>query len=164
VSDALRSARDRDPAGRARNARPRDSLGRPLPYGAEGVPQIPDDLDLTPAETVDEAQRLLDDGLPFQAHEVLEAAWKTAGPETRELWRALAQYGAGLTHAKRGNARGAVSLLERAADNIARWIGDPPAELDVRGLQHHAFRLAARIEQEGIEAMTEDDLRPTLRR
>ncbi|WP_181782510.1 DUF309 domain-containing protein, partial [Pseudonocardia pini] len=83
-------SRDRDVAGRARNARPRDALGRPLPYGAQGVPQIPDDLDLTPAETVTEAQRLLDEGLPFQAHEVLEAAWKTAGPDTRDLWRALA--------------------------------------------------------------------------
>jgi len=154
--------RDRDGAGRARNARPRDALGRPLPYGAQGVPQIPDDLDLSPAETVAEAQRLLDEGLPFQAHEVMEAAWKAAGPETRDLWRALAQYGAGLTHAQRGNARGAVSLLERAGDGIARWIGEPPADLDVLALQQHAFTLAARIEREGIESITEDDLRPTL--
>jgi uncharacterized protein len=155
--------RDRDAAGRARNARPRDALGRPLPHGAQGVPTIPDDLDLTPDETVAEAQRLFDEGMPFHAHEVLEAAWKTAGPETRELWRALAQYGAGLTHAQRGNARGAVSLLERAGDGIARWIGDPPAGLDVRTLQTHAFTLAARIELEGIGSVSERDLRPTLR-
>ncbi|GAA4552295.1 DUF309 domain-containing protein [Pseudonocardia xishanensis] len=155
--------RDRDLAGRARNARPRDELGRPLPYGAQGVPQIPEDLRLTPAETVDEAQRLLDDGLPFQAHEVFEAAWKAAGPATRDLWRALAQYGAGLTHAKRGNARGAVSLLERAGDGMARWIGDPPADLDVRGLQEHAFHLAATIEHDGIDTVSADDLAPRLR-
>lgn len=155
--------RDRDAAGRARNARPRDALGRPLPHGAQGVPAVPDDLDLTPDETVLEAQRLFDEGMPFHAHEVMEAAWKAAGPETRELWRALAQYGAGLTHAQRGNARGAVSLLERAGDGIARWIGEPPADLDVRGLQHHAFSLAQRIELEGIESVSEQDLRPTLR-
>lgn len=155
--------RDRDPAGRARNARPRDALGRPLPHGAQGVPTIPDDLDLTPDETVTQAQRLFDEGMPFHAHEVLEAAWKTAGPDSRELWRALAQYGAGLTHAQRGNARGAASLLERAGDGIARWIGEPPAGLDVRGLQQHAFTLAERIAREGVESVPESDLRPTLR-
>jgi uncharacterized protein len=155
--------RDRDATGRARNARPRDALGRPLPHGAQGVPQIPDDLDLTPSETVAEAQRLLDEGMPFHAHEVMEAAWRTAGPDTRDLWRALAQYGAGLTHAQRGNARGAVSLLERAGDGIARWIGDPPAGLDLRTLQAHAFALAQRIEREGIQSVTPADLHPTLR-
>jgi hypothetical protein len=161
---SLRRVRDRDEAGRARNARPRDAAGRPLPYGTPGVPQVPDDLDLTPEETVTEAQRLLDEGLPFQAHEVLEAAWKTSGPETRDLWRALAQYGAGLTHAQRGNARGAVSLLERASDGIARWVGDPPAGLDLRGLQEHGFALAARIERAGsAEGITAEDLRPALR-
>ncbi|MCZ9345950.1 DUF309 domain-containing protein, partial [Streptomyces sp. TRM76130] len=34
--------RDRDDEGRARNARPRDGLGRPLPYGADGVPRQPE--------------------------------------------------------------------------------------------------------------------------
>ncbi|MDV9172856.1 DUF309 domain-containing protein, partial [Streptomyces sp. W16] len=33
-SDGADGTRDRDGAGRARNARPRDGLGRPLPYGA----------------------------------------------------------------------------------------------------------------------------------
>ena len=32
----MTSDRDRDAEGRARNARPRDALGRPLPYGAVG--------------------------------------------------------------------------------------------------------------------------------
>ena len=32
--------RDRDAAGRARQARPRDRLGRPLPYGSEGVEPV----------------------------------------------------------------------------------------------------------------------------
>ena len=33
--------RDRDEAGRARQARPRDELGRPLPYGETGVEPQP---------------------------------------------------------------------------------------------------------------------------
>jgi uncharacterized protein len=113
--------RDRDEQGRPRNARARDALGRPLPRGADGVPSLPDGLVLSPAETLGEAQRLLDAGYPFQAHEVLEAAWKSAPVDERELWQGLAQLAVGLTHALRGNAAGAAALLDRGADRIARY-------------------------------------------
>ncbi|MEK6440137.1 DUF309 domain-containing protein [Pseudonocardia sp. T1-2H] len=155
--------RDRDPEGRARNARPRDASGRPLPYGESGVERVPEDLVLSPGDAVTEAQRLLDEGLPFQAHEVLEAAWKASDPATRQLWRALAQLAVGLTHAQRGNSRGAVSLLERGADGIARWVGDAPAGLDLPGLQRHGFALAERIERSGTGSLTAADLAPALR-
>jgi hypothetical protein len=68
------SERDRDESGRPRSTRPRDALGRPLPQGSEGIPRIPDDLELSPLETLAYAQDLLDRGLAFNAHEVLEAA------------------------------------------------------------------------------------------
>ncbi|MDT7800531.1 MAG: uncharacterized protein QOI78_3964, partial [Actinomycetota bacterium] len=93
------SRRDRDAEGRARNARPRDGLGRPLPYGADGVERQPEGVVRTPAQTLAEAQRLLDDGKPFHAHEVFEDAWKTSDGPDRELWRGLAQLAVGLTHA-----------------------------------------------------------------
>ena len=51
--------RDRDEEGRPRQARPRDELGRPLPYGAEGVEPVSEDP-LPPAETVRFAIELLD--------------------------------------------------------------------------------------------------------
>ena len=70
--------RDRDIRGRAHNARPRDGLGRPLPRGSDGVERVPDDLVLPPLESLAEAQRLLDLGRPFHAHEVLEGTWKAA--------------------------------------------------------------------------------------
>jgi len=54
--------RDRDDAGHARNARPRDRFGRPLPPGTPGIERVPDNLDLPPDETLDYEQRLLDDG------------------------------------------------------------------------------------------------------
>ena len=72
------TGRDRDPTGRARNARPRDALGRPLPYDAAGEERAPEGVLRTPAESLAEAQRLLDAGRPFHAHEVLEDAWKSA--------------------------------------------------------------------------------------
>ncbi len=114
--------------------RPRDALGRPLPHGAEGVERMPEGVRREPGESLAEAQRLLDDGLPFHAHEVLEDAWKaTTGPE-RELWRGLAQLAVGVTHAARGNPRGAATLLDRAAGNLAPFAADRPHGVDVAGL------------------------------
>ncbi|WP_214405234.1 DUF309 domain-containing protein [Pseudonocardia lacus] len=158
------SARDRDPAGRARNARPRDAAGRPLPRGAAGVERVPDDLVLGADEAVTEAQRLLDDGLPFPAHDVLEAAWKAAPETERGMWRALAQLAVGLTHVQRGNARGAAALLERSADGLRRWVGVPPAGLDLVGLAQRAEALARRVGLHGVDAVPAADLRPRLRR
>jgi hypothetical protein len=157
------AARDRDAAGRARNARPRDASGRPLPHGAAGVERVPEDLVLTADEALSEAQRLLDEGLPFPAHEVLEGAWKAAPESERELWRALAQLAVGLTHAQRGNARGAVSLLDRAAEHLNTYCGPVPAGLAVAGTAVWATALARRIEHEGMADVGPADLRPRLR-
>ena len=126
--------RDRDDTGRPRNARARDALGRPLPRGVRGEPPVPDDLALGPGATLVEAQRLLDAGRPFQAHEVLEAAWKLAPAPERELWQGLAQLAVGLTHALRGNPAGAQRLLERAAARLAGYADQPPHAIDVAGL------------------------------
>jgi hypothetical protein len=127
--------RDRDPAGRPRNARPRDGLGRPLPRGDPGgVPRIPDEVSLPPDEALAEAQRLLDAGLPFHAHEILEATWKGAPAGERDLWQGLAQLAVGLTHLMRGNAPGAAALLARASDRLRPYAAAPPHGVDVRGL------------------------------
>ena len=136
--------RDRDTAGRARNARPRDALGRPLPYGAEGEERAPEGVVRTPDAALSEAQQLLDAGRPFHAHEVLEDAWKSAPEEERGLWRGLAQLAVGLTHAARGNPRGAATLLERGAGNIAPYAERPPHGIDVAGLVGWARARAAR--------------------
>ena len=120
------AARDRDEQGRARNARPRDGLGRPLPYGAPGVTRQPEGVVRSAQETLAEAQRLLDAGRPFHAHEVLEDAWKSAPEAERQLWRGLAQVAVGLTHAARGNAKGAATLIERGTANLAPYAADPP--------------------------------------
>ncbi|OLT27908.1 hypothetical protein BJF79_11300 [Actinomadura sp. CNU-125] len=126
--------RDRDESGRPRNARPRDAYGRPLPHGATGIPTMPDDLTMRPSEALREAQRLLDADRPFHAHEVLEAAWKAAPEPERELWRGLAQVAVGVTHMRRGNARGARALLSRAADRLEPYVADPPHAIDVPGV------------------------------
>lgn len=138
--------RDRDVRGRARNARPRDALGRPLPRGEGGVTPVPEDLDLTPEEGLKEAQRLLDAGLPFQAHEVLEAVWKAAPEAERDLWQGLAQLAVGLTHALRGNTTGAATLLRRGAGRICGFADAPPYGIDVVGLLGWAEMVARQLD------------------
>lgn len=146
--------RDRDGAGRARNARPRDGLGRPLAHGAEGVARQPEGVVRSPRETVVEAQRLLDAGMPFHAHEVFEDAWKSGPEADAALWRGLAQLAVGLTHAARGNAVGGARLLRRGAGALA---GQGNAYgMDVPGLTGWARELAGRVEAgERIDAAAE---------
>jgi hypothetical protein len=153
--------RDRDAVGRARNARPRDALGRPLTRGADDLGQLdepPLDQPLPPAQAVARAQGLLDARRPFQAHEVLEAAWKAAPDDERDLWRGLAQLAVGLTHAMRGNAVGAAALLRRGADRIAPYASAGEHGIDAPGLIEASAALAARIEASGLSALAETDL------
>lgn len=154
--------RDRDTQGRARNARPRDALGRPLPRGSRGVDGVDETRARTPRESLAESQRLLADGRPFHAHEILEAAWKAAPDAERDLWQGLAQLAVGLTHVQRGNATGATALLRRGAERLDPFAADPPHDIDVRNLVDFAARLTARIERTGLAAVTADELVPTL--
>ena len=186
--------RDRDAAGRARNARPRDGLGRPLERGAPRdhrdpgdprdpgepgdprdprEPTWPDGVALSPQDALEAAQRLLDEGRPFHAHEVLEASWKTAPPAERDLWQGLAQLAVGLTHALRGNAGGAVALLRRGAARVGQYQasqhgasqhGAAQHGIDAAGLAAAATGLAARIDRDGLSGLTPSDLRLELRR
>jgi uncharacterized protein len=148
--------RDRDAAGRARNARPRDALGRPLPRGAAGDERIPDDLVLPPEQALGLAQQLLDEGRPFHAHEVLETSWKAAPPAERDLWQGLAQIAVGLTHARRGNAHGAAALLRRGAERVAGYADSAPHGIDAAAICQAAREMAGRIEREGLAAAGAD--------
>ena len=187
--------RDRDPAGRPRNARPRDGLGRPLGRadaagsaavsGAAGPERIPDDLVIGGDEAAVLADQLLRDGRPFHAHEVLEAAWKSGPAQERDLWQGLAQIAVGLTHARRGNARGAVALLRRGAERVRGYqagasaeagasaragagsrsaAGQPtsPFGMNVAVFLAAADDLAVRIERDGLDDIPPADLSPGL--
>jgi len=153
--------RDRDESGSARSSRPRDALGRPLPHGSQGVARIPDDLDLAPVDSLTYAQDLLDRGLAFNAHEVLEAAWKGAPDGERGMWQGLAQLAVGFTHVQRGNVRGAAGVLTRAADHLDEADRPAPHGIDLDGLITHARELiddlAANLD------ISAERLRPRLR-
>ncbi|MEV0785717.1 DUF309 domain-containing protein [Streptomyces sp. NPDC050423] len=178
--------RDRDTEGRAHNARPRDGLGRPLPYGSPGVERQPEGVVRAPEETVREAQRLLDAGMPFHAHEVFEDAWKSGPPAERDLWRGLAQLAVGLTHAARGNVTGGARLLRRGAAALAEFAehggagasgdaspsdavpsgvsgGSPAHGIGVGALVGWARELAGRVEEPGAEPVDAAAEAPRLR-
>jgi uncharacterized protein len=155
--------RDRDAAGRARNARPRDEFGRPLPRDAAGEAPLPDEQALAPAAALERAQQLIDSGRAFRAHEVLEASWKAAPSAERELWRGLAQVAVGITHAQRGNARGAAELLGRGGRRVADYAHDAPYGIAAADVARRAAGLAALIESEGLGSVPPSALRVTLR-
>ncbi len=180
--------RDRDQSGRPRNARARDALGRPLPRAQAGAGQaplpdaglpdagLPDDLAVSGPDAARLADQLLRAARPFHAHEVLEAAWKSGPPHERDLWQGLAQIAVGLTHAHRGNARGAVTLLRRGAQRVRAYRdqADPPGEappagsgrqpygMDLDAVLAASDDLAARIERRGLAGIPAADLRPAL--
>jgi predicted metal-dependent hydrolase len=101
-----------------------------------------------PADTLEQAQRLIDEGKPFHAHEVLEDAWKGAPSVERALWKGLAQLAVGLTHAARGNRSGAIKLLRRGATAIEEFAPEPPHGIDVGGLWSWALQTAEKIERD----------------
>jgi hypothetical protein len=140
---------------------------------------------ITGAEAAALADRLLRDGRPFHAHEVLEAAWKSGPADERDLWQGLAQIAVGLTHARRGNARGAVALLSRGADRVRGYQGGAgtqdedysprgaasqravgrlasPFGMNVDAFLAAADDLAARIERDGLDGIPTADLSPGL--
>ncbi len=109
--------------------RPRDRLGRPLPADADPALAVPG---IGPIDALDDGQiwamalAYLDDGMPFHAHEVFEARWRTAPAADRAAWQAHAQWAAARTHAARGNEVGARRLAQRAGDLLRATQHIPP--------------------------------------
>jgi hypothetical protein len=105
-----------------RGERPRDELGRPLPWGSESRLVLLD-YDSLPVE---ENHRLgieyFNAGRFFPAHEAWEGAWRRAkNTPDEEFFKGLAQLAAGYTHYLRGNPSGASILLDRGSSRIAAY-------------------------------------------
>jgi predicted metal-dependent hydrolase len=124
-----------------------------LPRGEDGVPRVPKNLVLPPDESLVEAQRLLDEGQPFHAHEVLEGTWKAAPEDERELWQGLAQLAVGLTHVLRGNSSGAVAVLTRGRDRVDGYADRPPYDIDVNGVVAWSDELLQQLSEHGHEQL-----------
>jgi uncharacterized protein len=127
--------------------RPRDRLGRPMPWDAEGELELEDFDSLSIEENHELARAHARAGRWFPAHEAWETAWKQAREtDEAELFKGLSQMGAGYVHLLRGNAHGAATLLRRAARRIA---GYPDGSRGV-GTKALAARLSA--DADAVEA------------
>lgn len=115
---------------------------------------------LAPAETLAYAQDLLDRGLAFNAHEVLEAAWKNGPANEQAMWQGLTQLAVGITHVQRGNLKGATTLLRRASAHLANQGRPAPHAIDVAGLVDYADALISDLAA-GVD-VTASRLRPRL--
>ncbi|HWC32886.1 MAG TPA: DUF309 domain-containing protein [Actinomycetota bacterium] len=139
-------------APREKRPRPRDELGRPLPWDAENLLEL-EDFDALPLE---ENHRLgiahFDAGRFFQAHEAWETAWKQAkGEDDEEFFKGLSQLGAGYVHYRRGNAHGAHTLIRRGLSRIR------PYGPSHRGVAVEAVADAAEAHAERFEAAARSD-------
>jgi hypothetical protein len=107
---------------RNKQERPRDRLGRPLAWDAEGelVMENYDELSMEDNDRL--GREAVAAGRWFPAHEAWETAWKQArGTGDEELFKGLSQMGAGYVHLLRGNAHGAMTLLRRAAGRVGAY-------------------------------------------
>ena len=68
--------------------------------------------------------RLFNSGAYFEAHEVLEDAWRAAPVPEKTFLQGLIQVAVGLHHHSKGNVVGARSLLGRAARNLSSYPED----------------------------------------
>ncbi len=128
--------------------RPRDALGRPLPRDArpsEIVAGVPERAGISDDEAWHEGLGYLEAGLPFHAHEVFEMRWRQAPADDRSAWRALAQWGAALTHEARGNPVGAAALADRALGTLSEATHVPEC-VDVGAVASSCHRLSARTD------------------
>lgn len=133
--------------------RPRDRLGRPLPRGAaDEMPdrQDPDEAVGSVEEAFARGVALFDERRFFEAHEYLEWIWKAedVDPADRDFWKGVTQVAVGCVHTQRGNATGALTLLERAVAYLAPY-PSPHRGVDTAALRAAAGQVASAVRSQG---------------
>jgi len=145
---------------RPKRQRPRDELGRPLPWGSANRLEM-EDFDALDVEEVHSlgmahfnARRF------FQAHEAWETAWKqTKGAGDEEFFKGLSQLGAGYVHHARGNPHGTHTLIRRGVRRI-RPYGPRHRGVDVTAVVGAAEAHAALVEAAERSGESLPDLEP----
>jgi predicted metal-dependent hydrolase len=127
--------------------RPRDELGRPLPWGTPSRLEMEDFDAMSAEESHRAAIRLFEERRFFPAHEAWEAAWRASkGGEDEEFFKGLSQLGAGYVHHLRGNPHGTFTLLRRAGTRIGRY-PSPHRGVDTARLSRIALAQADEVER-----------------
>src|SRR5512146_1053421 len=104
-------------------------------------------------EQVLEGLELFNQGEYFEAHEVLEAAWRAETGPVRELYRGILQIAVAYYHLLRGNYIGAVKMFLRSRT----WLGPFPDQC--RGIDLGRFRQDYRQVEETLNRLGPEGLR-----
>jgi uncharacterized protein len=94
--------------------------------------------------------QLYNQGEYFEAHEVLEAAWRQDQTRGRELYQGILQVGIAYLQIERGNYTGALKMFHRAR----RWLDPLPDRC--RGVQVEQLRQDAQRAQAALKALGRD--------
>ncbi len=94
--------------------------------------------------------RLFDEQRFWEAHEFFEYVWKCEDVEAgdRDFWQGVTQVAVGFCHAQRGNAPGAIALLNRATGNLDDY-PSPHLRVHTRRLRALALRVGEEIQARG---------------
>jgi len=106
---------------------------------------VPAEPALTPEERAlfEEGVRQFNTGLFFECHDTLEDLWAGVRGESRDFFQGLIQTAVAFYHLGRGNAVGALSMLERALMRFAKY----PARYFGFDLETHRQELRAWAER-----------------
>ena len=74
-----------------------------------------------PSRLFHEGLRQFNAGEWFEAHETWEALWHTLEGKDRQFVQGLIQCAVVLEHVRRGNPRGALTMLDRASPRLAKF-------------------------------------------
>jgi uncharacterized protein len=118
VADA---GRERRQDGRPEQARPRDRTGRPLPHDTTGILLAEEHEPATVEAALALGARLWGQGRLFEAHECLKHVWHAAPLDDQDLWQGVIQVAVAGVHLQCGNRHGALALVDRARQRLARY-------------------------------------------
>jgi hypothetical protein len=141
----LGAVRDRRADGRPEQSRPRDRTGRPLPQGTCDVPLIEQAEPRTVEAALALAVMRWDERRYFEAHELLEFAWKHGPEEDGDLWKGVIQVAVAGVHLQRGNPIGARRLLDRALARLDA-LPDVRRGIDIASLRRGAEAARRRLD------------------
>ena len=85
----------------------------------------------------------------FEAHEVLEFAWRAEPKPIRRLYQGLLQAGVGYLHIYRKNFSGATKSFSHAHRNLAEWIDNPNLPFDLKDISNQLNQAEDWIHQGG---------------
>jgi hypothetical protein len=105
---------------------------------------------------------LFNAGKYFEAHEVLETAWRAENKPVRRLYQGILQAGITYYHVRRGNRTGALKLVDRALPHLLPW-HKMRSPVDIEDLIHNLKQirefLITHPEKERLQGITLQPIR-----